>query len=203
MFFHIIFFTLIFFHSIELHAKSFLPPSFRADYEQTIVKKISGKTKKVRGKVEYLYPGNIRLQQSEPEKVIWVSNPKTTWFYQAPFIKREPGSLREYPTENTSPSRIFDLLKGGLNSNKYYTVNKKGNTVELLFKKDNKISSHFQKAILTFNGTSHFKNLRSIKVLEKNDDPLELVFKSINTDTVLKPEHFIFKPPPNTRIERP
>ena len=190
MLFRIVFIALLFVHSVPLLARPFLPSSFCADYEQTIVKKISGKTKTVQGRVEYLYPGHIRFEQGGPEKIVWVSNPKTTWFYQPPFIKEEPGNLREYPTPSASPSKIFDLLQAGLSDNK-----KRENTVELILKD--------KKAILTFNGTQEFKNLHSIKILEKDNVSLELVFKSINSNRTFKPEHFIFKPPPNTRIERP
>ena len=186
--------------SLTLAAKPFLPTSFRADYEQTIKKKISGKLKKSYGRIEYLYPGNVRFEQSNPENVIWVSNPKTTWFYQAPFIKEEPGNLRISNTDSDSPSKIFDFLKNGLNNNDIYKVKKNGNKIEFLFN-HKRIHSKFSKAILTFNGPLFFESLRSITMIEKNGDPLELTFKSIITNTGLKPKHFIFSPPPNTRIE--
>ena len=197
---HLIFLTLFFGTYSQLAAKSFLPPSFRADYEQTIVKKISGNLKKAHGKIEYLHPGNIRFEQTRPEKVVWVSNPKKTWFYQAPFIKEEPGNLRITPTGTDSPSKIFDLLKDGLKDNTSYNVKKVKGSVELIFK-DPKLSSNFQKAILTFKGKPTFKNLHSIKMIEQNGDPLELVFKSIDTEIRFKPKHFIFRAPANTRIE--
>ena len=191
-----------FFHPTTVQAKSFLPQSFRADYEQTIKKKISGKLKKTRGKIEYLYPGNIRFEQFQPENVIWVSNPRTTWFYQAPFIEKEPGHLKVTPTKGESPSKIFDLLKNGLNDNKSYTVKKNKNDIELFFN-PKEIILNFQKAVLTFEGPHIFKNLRSIKIVEKSGTPLILNFKSININTKFQKQHFIFKPPPNTRIEKP
>ena len=193
---------LLFIHPITLQAKSFLPSSFRAQYEQTIKKKISGKLKKSRGKIEYRYPQNIRFEQTEPEKLIWVSNPRTTWFYQAPFIPTEPGHLKITPTGTDSPSKIFDLLKNGLNDNKSYTVRKNKNRVELIFK-SKEMKSKFQKAILNFEGSPIFKNIRSIQILEKSGEPLTLIFKSIHINTTFKPKHFVFKPPPNTRIEQP
>ena len=193
--------SLLFLHPLASQTKSpFLPDSFQAEYEQTIKKKISGKLKKARGQIKYLYPGNILFKQTEPEKLVWVSNPKTTWFYQAPFIKGEPGNLRITPTEVNSPSKIFDFLKRGLNDNGSYTVKKNGKTIELIFNPQ-KIKSKFQKAVLTFNGTPVFKNLRSIKMVEKNGDPLTLTFKSLSIGKSFKPKHFVFKPPPNTRIE--
>ena len=187
---------------MALKAKSFLPPSFRAKYEQTIKKKVSGKLKKSRGKIEYLYPKNILFEQSEPEKIIWVSNQKTTWFYQAPFIPTEPGHLKITPTGSESPSKIFDILKNGLRSNKVYSVRKSKQQVELIFNsKETKLK--FQKAILNFKGPPLFKNLHSIQMVEKNGDPLTFVFKSIRIDIAFKPQHFVFKPPPNTRTEGP
>ena len=193
----IIFFTLPAFAST---AEPFLPSSFRAGYEQTIKKKISGKLKKSRGKIEYLYPGNIKFEQIHPENVIWVSNPKTTWFYQAPFIKEEPGNLRITNTTTDSPSKIFDFLKNGLSDNNAYKVKKNGERMELIFNPQ-KIHSKFSKAVLTFKGSPVFQNLQSITMMEKNGEPLVLTFTSIHIDTGLKPKYFIFKPPPNTRVE--
>ena len=196
-------FLSLFFHPMDVSAKSFLPPSFRADYEQTIKKKISGKLKRAVGRIEYRYPGNIRFEQTRPENVIWVSNPKTTWFYQAPFVKGEPGNLRTTPTNAESPAKIFDLLKNGLKESHAYTVVKKSDhKIELIFK-PKKTPSKFQKAILTFRGSPVFKNLRSIKMLEKNGNPLELTFQSLDIGVAFKPEHFVFVAPPNTRLEGP
>ena len=186
--------------ALAIGAKPFLPPSFRAEYEQTIKKKISGKLKKSYGNIEYLYPGNIRFEQIQPENVIWVSNPQTTWFYQAPFIKEEPGSLRISQTGKDSPSKIFDFLKNGLHDNDAYTVKQNSSNIELRFN-PKRVQTKFAKAILTFKGPHLFKNLNSITMVEKNGYPLKLLFKSIQTHTGVKPKHFIFMPPPNTRIE--
>ena len=176
-------------------ATEFIPKSFRVTYRQIIVKKISGKTRQVRGVLDYRYPGKVRFEQSRPEKIIWVSNQRKAWFYQAPFVAGESGQLKITSAQENPLAKFFDLLSSKRN---YRVVEKSGSSKEFIFSKKEPVS----KAVLEFKGAKHFANLKSIQVVQSNGRKVKLLVDKIALNTKYPAKYFSFHPPKNTRISK-
>lgn len=193
-------FILILFFFATNAGAAFFPKKFRAHYEQEIKKQVSGKIKKSYGTIDYLYPGKVRFEQSKPEKIVWVSNARKTWFYQAPFIEGEPGQLEITNHSDDSITTFFDSLHRRLESNKDYTVERKGSTVELLFTPKSKKKMGIKKATLIFAGKETFRNLSWIKIIRSDNKFVNLHFKGIEINPSFKAKNFVFVPPKNTKL---
>ena len=74
-------------------AKSFVPGSFSANFEESILSMATGKEKKSFGKIDYKFPGNIRFEITSPNASTFVSNPQKSWYYVPPFVEGEQGQV--------------------------------------------------------------------------------------------------------------
>lgn len=179
---------------------SFLPESFKAEFNQVHKSSISGKEKKSKGSLDYKYPGHIRFETTHPDNIVFVSNPDKTWYYTAPFMEGEPGELTVSKSNKNSLVAFFDLLKRGLTSNKMYKVfkNEKGHLLK--FSDKNKKDLGLISAQLMFKGKgADFKNLNEV-ILEKTDKTqVRLLLDKVQSGWSFKNSHFIFKAPKNTR----
>ena len=164
-------------------------------------KKISGKLKKTFGKIEYSYPSKIRFEQNKPEKIVWVSNPQKTWFYQGPFIEGEPGQLQITSTKQNSLSTFFDTLKNGLKNNSFYRVTNIPGGVELTFEKKSTKDLGIVKATIFFRGEKRFQNIYMIHIMRPKNNRVKLALTKMATNMKYKDKNFIFVPPPNTQID--
>ena len=102
-----------------LTEKDFIPNTFKAYFKQSYKSSLSGKEKITKGYIEYFYPGRVRFEVTSPDKTIFVSNPQTTWYYNAPFIDGEPGEVLIKKTGKMVISKFFDL-NGSFNFSEWY-----------------------------------------------------------------------------------
>lgn len=190
-------------------AESFLPQTFSADFEQTQISALSGKEKKSQGHLDYKFPGHIRFEVNKPDVIIFVSNPRKTWYYTAPFVAGEPGEVTVKPTGKLALSKFFDALKQGLKSNDLYSVKEndkdkdkdKDFNTELIFSKKSQEELGIVSATLIFTKKKEFSALSTIELL-KNDKAkakVKLVFSNMKINNELAKERFEFQAPPNTR----
>jgi len=190
------------------HAKDFLPSTFKVDFAQEYKTSLKGKVKKSSGHIQYKYPSQIRFEVTKPDKVVFVSNEKKSWYYQAPFIEGEPGELNVRETGKTGLSRFFDVLKKGLKTNKFYEVKNKSEKSESI-QTGIKFQEKFAKeldikgAMITFNDKKRdFKNIKNMELTYVDGHKIKLHFTGMKTGLSMKAENFVFKAPKNTRINQ-
>jgi len=183
-------------------AKSFLPRTFRAKFQQKHISTLTGKEKVSSGVIEYQYPGNIRFEVKKPNHIIFVSNPKKTWYYTGASIEGEAGELTIKPTGKMVLSRFFDTLKQGLKSNKLYGVKKVNGKERLTFTPAAMKKMGIKEATLTFGkkGQRLFKDLKQVDLLYKNKKKVTMILTEIKSNLRTRYKEFFFRPPPNTKI---
>jgi len=187
---------------------SFVPRTFSIKVEQVTISALSGKEKKTYGAMDYMYPGKFRYEQEKPanSKIIFVSNQNQSWFYTAPFLEGAPGDLIINPMKNKfSLSEFFDLLKNGLSSNQIYSVQKQAGAEHLTFSKKIAKNLGIDKAILTFKNSNflRFESIRSVKIIKEDGNEVLFNFLEIKPNLQFAKDHFMFSPPPNTKISKP
>lgn len=185
-------------------AKSFLPTSFYSAFTQEYVSKVSGKKVTTKGELSYLYPGHLKLAVKSPDEVLYVANPKKSWYYTPPFAKGEPGEVKISDSPDNVLGRFFNVLQNGLKDNKNYSVakGKTGGHV-LNFKDDAAKRLGIKEAVLFFKGSStEFKNLERLKIKDSEDQVKDFTLSGLDANRKIEKSEFEFTPPENTRISR-
>lgn len=180
-----------------------MPNGFSADFQQIYKSSVSGKIKKRLGSINYKYPGNIRLEMAPPPvKTIFVSNPKESWYYTAPFITGEKGDVIISNSGHKDFVRIFDVLKKGLVDNENYKIIKKKNLVEIIYAKKMQKKLEVSKTVLKFKklAKQSFKNIEWIEFFYINKKPVKMIFSKLIINPKFSNNHFHFIVPKNTNI---
>lgn len=183
-------------------AQAFLPGSFSAEFEEHLKSK-SNKVSKSLGQLDYKFPSRIKVVKPEPENIIFVSNPKKTFYYTGPFIEGEPGELKISDSKNYPMARFFDVLMNGLKSNNNYKVltsKKDPLLIKLVFEQKFVRSVGIKAAKLHFNKSINFKNIKTIEIEYQKKSPITYTFKKIVKNKKFSKQHFVFTPPKNTKI---
>lgn len=189
-----------------VQGKEFMPEAFKAEFNQSYMSTIKKKLITNHGILFYKYPGNIRLEITDPDEgLIYVSNAKKSWYYRPPFIPGEPGELSVSPKGNTLVAKFFDGLKNGLRSNKLYEVRDLGEQkFEVNFNKKAAKDAGVKKATLSLMKESEkeltFSKVEKIKLVFNDGKEVDLLFKNIVKVENLPDETFIFKAPDNTNV---
>ncbi len=189
-------------HDLSARTTSFLPKSFNADFSQVIKSSVTGVEKKMKGRIDYRYPGHLWFEATHPDKIIFVSNPKKSWYYIAPWDDEEPGELTISVTNKNSLVKFFDLLKKGMKSNKHYSVSKKDKGMDLVLSKENQKGIGILSAYLEFNGENSFKNISNVVLTKSDKSKVRLLLNKIVINPGFKKGHFVFKAPKNTRVSQ-
>ncbi|OIQ15696.1 MAG: hypothetical protein BM556_17215 [Bacteriovorax sp. MedPE-SWde] len=180
---------------------AFLPSSFRTEYIQEFKSKVDKGHRKASGIFEYKYPSNLRLDQSAPEKLLYVSNSKTTWIYRAPFFEDEAPEVTVHKGQETGLSNFFDILKSGLKTNGNYRVENKALVTKIFFNKNAKKRTGVNEAILSFSKKKKSFNLLNQIIIKYEDGRnVKLDLKNTKVDLKFKKKYFIFKIPKNAKI---
>lgn len=197
-------FFLLIFAPMSLVAESFLPSSFHIEILQEYESALPGGEKRQsEGSIVYRYPGHIRFEITTPDKIVFVSDNKKSWYYTAPAIEGEPGELNISEASESGLSRFFDSLQYGLKTNESYAVEKNENQVTLTFEQKVAQTLDIKKAVLSFkNSDQSFSNIQRVDLTYLDDHETQLVFKKINLDAKIDEGTFKFEVPANTRINR-
>ncbi|HAZ13771.1 MAG: hypothetical protein A2X86_10270 [Bdellovibrionales bacterium GWA2_49_15] len=195
----------IFFVSLAVCGADFMPKAFKAEFDQSFVSVIKKKTVTNHGVLFYQYPGNIRLEITDPDEgLIYVSNPQKSWYYRPPFIPGEPGELSVSPKGNTLVAKFFDGLKNGLKANPLYDVRDLGDKkYEIIFKKNAAKDAGVKKATIALSAGSPalaFANVEKISLVFTDNKKVDLLFKSLASLEKHPDEVFTFTVPDNTNI---
>ncbi len=188
----------------QINAAAFIPDSFSASFEQVYKSALTGKEKRSKGKMDYMYPGNIKLITSSPESLTYVSNESKTWYYTPAFIESEPGQVTIQEATKNELTKFLDILRKGLLTNKLYKVTKnKKNDYFLSFSKEVSKDLGIAKAKLTFkNGKPLFKNLIAVEMALVSKKVKKLELSKIIEGPSFSKNHFVFEVPKNTKINR-
>ena len=188
-----------------LKEKDFIPDTFKAYFNQSYKSSLSGKEKITKGNLEYYYPGRVRFEITYPDKTIFVSNPTTTWYYNAPFVEGEPGEVLIKKTGKMVISKFFDILKTGLKSNEYYKVKNQSNLYEINFSKNVINEIGIQKSILSFKknkNTLRFGDVRYIDLHYTDKRIVRMTFSKIEQSVNFGKGRFVFTVPENTKVSK-
>lgn len=187
---------MVFFSCPSLLAEEgFVPKVFRAQFFQEYKSALKNKMVKGEGRIEYLFPGHVRLEMHSPDEILLVSNPQMTYYYTPPLFEDMEGTLKKEKTKKTSLSYFFDLLKFGLNSNKYYEVLLNKEDVRLTFKKDVSEKMQLLNAILHFSDNKSgrsFDKIRSIDLIYLDKRKVTIRLKKLETSITLTKDDFQF-----------
>ena len=191
--------------SLAVAAADFMPKAFKAEFDQSFVSVMKKKTVVNHGVLFYQYPGNIRLEITDPEEgLVYVSNPQKSWYYRPPFIPGEPGELSVSPKGNTLVAKFFDGLKNGLKTNPLYNVRDLGDKkYEIIFKKNAAKDAGVKKATIVLGAgpqTLSFENVEKISLVFSDNKKVDLLFKSLVSSDKHPEEVFFFKVPDNTNV---
>lgn len=185
-------------------AKSFVPGSFSANFEESFVSAASGKEKKSFGKIDYKYPGHIRFEKTSPDPTTFVSNPEKSWYYAPPFVAGEQGQVTIQKSNKLPLTKFLDSIKNGLEGSKMFTASYSGQDLNLKFQKDlqkesslKQVTLHANKEAKSVEKMSEFDKM----ILEYTDGrKVTLKFIDMKEDVSFGPGHFIFTVPDKTRV---
>jgi outer membrane lipoprotein-sorting protein len=184
-------------------ALAFLPSSFKTEYVQEFKSKVDKGTRRAAGVFEYKYPSNLRLDQKMPEKLLYVSNSKTTWIYRAPFFEDEAPEVTIHKGQETGLSNFFDLLKAGLKTNGNYQVTSKKNSSFIKFNKNAVKKTGVKEATLNFLGKKKvFSKLKNISIKYEDGRDVKLELKNTKVDVKFKKKYFHFDIPKKAKVVR-
>lgn len=193
---------LVNFFAVGAHA-GFLPNSFRSNFEQKFTSTITGKEKISTGSIDYAYPGQIRFEIVSPDKTIFVSNGKKSWYYTAPFDPKEKGEVIIQPSNKLLITKFFDYLKNGLENNEIYTVAKEKNEYVLTFNPKAQKELSIERARLEVNdkltSMNKLSDLKQMTLLYKDNKKVKLTFSNLLENVKFEPNYFDYKIPENTK----
>lgn len=181
---------------------SFLPMSFEAKFTQIHKNAISGKEKKSDGSLQYKYPGRIRFEVENPDKVLFISNLERSWYYTPPIFDGEPGDVTISKSTDNPLLNFLDSLKDGIKDGKLFKAQPVGKNFNLIFKEEPSKKIGLKEAFLSFNNGNEFKDLVQIDLTYLEGKKVSFKLNNVNVKPVFKDEHFIFVIPKNTRIAK-
>lgn len=184
-------------------AKTFVPSSFSANYEESLVS-VTGKVKKSFGKVDYKFPGHLKFEVTTPVASLFVVNPQKTWFYQPAFVEGEKDQVTVQKSTNLPLIKFLDSVKNGPENSKIFSTKYSGNDLILTFNRDVRKEMGFEEVILhastdakSVKELKGFENI-TLKHLNKNSTKIKLI--DIKENVSFPENHFQFKPSPNTKV---
>ncbi len=190
--------------STLVHAKGFVPGSFSANFEESIVSMATGKEKKSFGKIDYKFPGHIRFEITSPTPSIFVSNPNKSWYYVPPFIEGEQGQVTIQKSSKLPLTKFLDSIRNGLENSKLFTHKYAGKDLVLTFVKT--VQKDLTLKEVTFHATKEAKSVQKMSEFEKmtliyaDGRKVNLKFLELKEETVFPAKHFEFTPPAKTKI---
>ena len=190
----------------KVKKQNFLPKAFQAEFDQVTKSLLSKKEKRSKITFKYAYKGNFFMEAAET-KSVYICNPKEFWYYQPPaaHAPSEKGTVSVGSTSRHCYSQFFDSLRGGLENNSKYKVEKISKTEYLLKFEPKEITRlNIKKLKLFFESErKEFKNLARLDIYWVDDDkPLKLERKTITLKDSFPKNTFRFKIPKNTAVQK-
>lgn len=185
-------------------AKSFVPNSFSANYEETVVSLVTGKEKKSFGKIDYKFPGNLRFEVTSPVPTLFVVNPKKSWLYQPSHVKGEKDQVTIQKSSNLPLIKFLDSVKNGIEDSKLFTTKYGKNDLTLTFVKTIQKEMGFTEVVLhTEKDAKEVKELsgfNKITLKHINGSKTSIKLIDLKENVSFPPGNFTFKPSSNTKV---
>jgi len=185
-------------------AKSFVPTSFTANYEESIISLVSGKEKKSFGKIDYKFPGNLRFEVTSPVPSLFVVNPKKSWLYQPASVKGEKDQVTIQKSSNLPIIKFLDSVKDGVDNSKIFSTKYNKNELILTFVPNIQKEMGFKEVTLyTDKDAKEVKELKGFNkmTLVKNDGgKINIKLIDMKENISFPANHFVFKPSANTKV---
>ncbi|MDD0854437.1 outer membrane lipoprotein carrier protein LolA [Halobacteriovorax sp. GB3] len=184
---------------------AFMPKSFEANFKQENISKRKRRSRRaapkiIEGKVQYKFPGHIRFDvTSKDNKLTYVSNNKTTWYYTPAYTEKEQGQVTIQTAKANPLHLLFDVLKNGLKSNEFYNVKIDGEKAHLTFSKDFSSKLDIATAEITFKEKKEFSHIQKIDLSYSRGKVVSFQFGGIKENVGLSSDVFNFKIPKNTK----
>lgn len=196
-------FIILMLFPVLVSAKSILPSSFSAQYENSW-QSATGSTKKEFGSIDYKYPSNVRiLVKSEPNKTL-VTNKKTTWMYEPPFVPTEQAQVTIFKSSSHPVIKLLDSLRDGITTSKYFSAKESGKDMVLTFNKEGQKEFSLQEVTLhgakAFKDVAGLKDIQSIDLKDNNGKMKQLRFIDLKEGVNFPDSHFIFNIPAKTKV---
>ena len=185
-------------------AKSFVPSSFTANFEESILSMATGKEKKSFGKIDYKFPGNIRFEITSPNASTFVSNPQKSWYYVPPFVEGEQGQVTIQKSTKLPLTKFLDSIRNGLDGSKLFTYKYEGKNLVLTFVKT--VQKELTLKEVTFHAIKEAKLVEKMSEFEKmtlvyaDGRKVNLKFLELKEETSFPAKHFEFTPPAKTKV---
>ena len=199
----ILFFIFLSF-STQIMAKDFVPESFSANFEESIISMATGKEKKSFGKIDYKFPGHIRFEIVSPNASTFVSNPKKSWYYVPPFVEGEQGQVTVQKSTKLPLTRFLDSIKHGVLQSKLFTSHFEKNDLKLIFVKTiqqdltlKEVVFHAEKDAKLVQKMSEFARLT---LIYSDGRKVNLKFLELKENLSFPAKHFEFTPPAKTKV---
>lgn len=195
-------FSLIF--SASVSAKSFVPSSFSANFEESIISMANGKEKKSYGKIDYKFPGHILFDIISPNPSKFVSNPQKSWYYLPPFVDGEQGQVTIQKSSKLPLTKFLDSIKNGLEGSKLFTSKYVGKDLILTFVKT--VQKELTLKEVTFHANKEAKLVQKMNEFEKmtliyaDGRKVNLKFIELKEEVFFPAGHFEFTVPAKTKI---
>lgn len=185
-------------------AKSFVPNSFSANYEETVVSLVTGKEKKSFGKIDYKFPGNLRFEVTSPVPTLFVVNPQKSWLYQPSHVKGEKDQVTIQKSSNLPLIKFLDSVKNGIEDSKLFTTKYAKNDLTLTFVKTIQKEMGFTEVVLhTEKDAKEVKELsgfNKITLKHINGSKTSIKLIDLKENVSFPPGNFTFKPSSNTKV---
>ncbi len=186
-----------------LLAKTFVPISFSANYEESLTS-VTGKVKKSFGKIDYKFPGHLRFEVTSPVPSLFVVNPKKTWFYQPAFVAGEKDQVTIQKSSNLPLIKFFDSIRDGFEKSKIFHSRFEKNDLILSFIPGAQKEMGLEEVIL--HAKTEAKEIKELKGFEnitlkhvnKNKTNIRLI--DLQENLSFPADHFEFRPSANTKI---
>lgn len=186
------------------YAKSFVPSSFSANFEESIKSLATGKEKKSFGKIDYKFPGHIFYEIISPNPSTFVSNPQKSWYYVPPFVEGEQGQVTIQNSNKLPLTKFLDSIKNGIENSKLFTHKFQGKDLVLTFVKTvqkevmlKEVILHSMKDAKSVQKLSEFERMTLIYV---DGRKVTLKFLDLKEEVSFPAKHFEFSPPAKTKI---
>jgi len=185
-------------------AKSFMPSSFSANFEESFISLATGKEKKSYGKIDYKYPGQIRFEKTSPDVSTFVSNPEKSWYYVPPFVPGEDGQVTIQKSNKLPLTKFLDSIKDGVENSKFFERKYNNNELVLTFKKSHQKEMTLKEVILV--SAKEAKTAESLADFQKitlvyvDGRKVNLKFIDLKQEAPFGSTHFNFKIPEKTKV---
>ena len=185
-------------------AKSFVPNSFSANYEETVVSLATGKEKKSFGKIDYKFPGNLRFEVTSPVPTLFVVNPKKSWLYQPSHVKGEKDQVSVQDSADLPLIKFLDSVKNGIEGSKIFTTKYGKNDLTLTFVKTIQKEMGFVEVVP--HTEKNAKEIKEISGFDKitlkhiNGSKTNIKLIDLKENVSFPPGNFTFKPSANTKV---